>query len=460
MRKYILLSVLLSLCNISDLSAAVKDDGKAYRETWNITAFPSDRKCINNLENAGITVHDDCVAKWGKVNSSVKICILDRLDGYCNYGGTFYIAREMNEGGAKFCKTIVAADRGSCTGKPYTTYYEGGGECFWLCRSGYHGSGCSKVETADTCQSYDGFKKNVAEKYSYASYLKSFSPSTNIEANIPMFFHGEYYDCNKGSNADAYNKLPSTKNQEHDVVLAIQIYEKKDTDKTLRISAMPLVVRAGGTRDGCLHQSQYCAWPMVGFVPEITTYVCPEGWIQQADGWCKQDGNSSACQLTNMCANYPKEKYDPEKHHIRPGSTCNEFRCNEGTAFKSKDDLTCTPCAPTDAEIPALWYQGVSDGLCTSCNKGQWPVLTYRKVNGKDTSIVDKVECDDAKPFTHNELQYGQKTVPDKVETTQCWTKQNPDDFFGCVTRECRNGDAWTQDGDCEPKTSDGGGTE
>ena len=112
-----------------------------------------------------------------------------------------------------------------------------------------------------------------------------------------------------------------------------------------------------------------------------------------------------------------------------------------GTAFTSKDDLTCTPCAPADAEIPELYYVP-NDGLCHSCNKGKWPVALTHTV-GTETVPSGEYDCEDATTLTHNELQYGSKSVPDKVEPTQCWTKTNPDDFIGCVTGKCRNNKKW-----------------
>ena len=417
MRKYILLSVLLSLCNISNLYAGVKEDGALYREQWGMDSFPDARYCVNSLSNAGISHHTDCDAKYS-AESSVRICLNQRLNNNENYGGAFYIAHEMNKGGAKFCRTIIGADRSNCSDRPATRYYNGGGECFWLCYPGFHGSGCSKVNVADTCMGKDAFSE---ANYSWQGYMHKYSPSDNIKETIPMFYHGYYHYCgDKGRDV-----LDSEKQQEHDVVLAIQKITKNDTDNSLQFLVFPLVVRAGGTQ-GCTYASQNYAWPMVGFLTDKDSdgnyingkYLCPEGW-KNTDGKCTQDLTSgSACEISNLCENFSRDGFDPKKYkiHSRDGGVCAEYRCIVG-AFASKTDHTCVPCPATGADIPSLYYVD-EDGLCQKCEVGQWPV------GG---------ECKTATSLSHNKMQYGQEGVPATVSSNDCWTMTAPDNYKACV---------------------------
>lgn len=435
MKKSVCFAVLMTLLGTNNLFAGQHSDGIPFRGDWGL-----DKEAFQNIWACKMCATD--VGLPGGNNGN-PLGFSWNLRDYDNYGVIYYVAHEMHEGGALFCKTIIGADRGNCHGKPYTTYYKSGDNCFWLCKSGYHGAGCAKVNTgnADTCQSFERFTAHT-----FTNKLSNYTRGTDVDKQIPMFFQGVYKVC--GGSIECFNSAHS---QEHDVVLAIKDIIKETTDgNKLTFNVQPLVVRAAGVR-GCYNRGQYHGWPLTDWVGTQNN-LCPEGWILGSDGKCTVDSASDVCKLSNLCGGFPKEKYIPTEHTLQKSemAACFEYRCNKGTAFKAKDDLTCTPCAPTDAEIPELYYVP-KDGLCYSCNKGQWPVFTYMKdSNGKDTSIVDVVECKEATPFTHNELQYGQKTVPDTVEPTQCWTKTNPDDFFGCVTGKCSNGKTWEKDGDCE----------
>ncbi len=431
MRKSVCFAVLMTLLGTNNLFAAQRSDGAVFRDYWGVNdGWKDSWQCNNCISSTGISVRGDSYThfNWD-------------LGSYGNYGTVYYVAHEMNEGGAKFCKTIIGADRGNCHGSPYTTYYKSGDDCFWLCKSGYHGAGCAKINNgaADTCQSIERFTAHTPK-----AHLSSYTPGTDIDSTIPMFYYGVYRSCGS-NNMTCFN---SDKGQEHDVILAIKSVTKDETNATLTFVSSPLVVRAAGTRT-CLYGGQHHAWPLLSWVGTQKN-LCPEGWIQGTDGKCKIDADSEACHLANLCGGFPKEKYNPKEYYTKKSDkdTCYEYRCNEGTAFKAKDDLTCTPCAPTDAEIPELYYVP-KDGLCHSCNKGQWPVAQTQTVEGK-TVPSGEYDCNDAKPFTHNELQYGQKTVPDTVTVDQCWTKTNPDDFFGCVTGKCSDGKVWGCDGACE----------
>ena len=429
MRKSVCFAVLMTLLGMNNLFAAQRSDGAIFRDKWKVQSFDDGWTCKGCITDTGINVR----------TSSYTYFNTD-MGSYGNYGAVYYVAHEMVEGGAKFCKTIIGADRGNCHGSPYTTYYKSGDDCFWLCESGYHGEGCAKVNNgaAGTCQSFERFTAHTPK-----THLSSYTPSTDIDSTIPMFYYGVYKSCS-GNNMSCLN---SSKGQEHDVVLAISEIKKGTSDSSLEIYARPLVVRAGGT-SYCLYGGQYHAWPFFSWVSE-SELLCPEGWVHK-DGKCVVDDASEACHLANLCGGFPKEKYNPKEYYTKKSiiDNCYEYRCNSGTAFTSKDDLTCTPCAPADAEIPELYYVP-NDGLCHSCNKGKWPVALTHTV-GTETVPSGEYDCKDAKPFTHNELQYGQKNVPDTVTVDQCWTKQNPDDFFGCVTGKCSDGKVWGCDGACE----------
>lgn len=439
MRKSVCFAVLMTLLGMNNLFAATYSDGVTFREFWGVhEGFQSGWACKKCAGDVGLPGG----------NNGNPLAFSYNLRNYSYYGTIYYVAHEMVEGGAKFCKTLIGADRGGCTHRPYTRYFKSGDDCFWLCKDGYHGAGCAKVNkgAADTCQSLARFTKQTP-----SIKLNSYTPGTDIDSSIPKFYHGVYKNCaSQVGSTDCFN---SAKDQEHDVVLAIKSIDKNEDNGTLTFNVRPLVVRAAGVR-GCYNRGQNHGWPLLTWLEDKADnkkILCPEGWMLNDEKTaCVVDSESEACHLANLCGGFPKEKYNPQEYYTKKSDTdaCYEYRCNEGTAFKAKDDLTCTPCAPTDAEIPELYYVP-KDGLCHSCNKGKWPVAQTQEVEGKAVPSGE-YNCDDAKTFTHTELQYGQKTVPDTVTVDQCWTKQNPDDFFGCVTRKCRDGSEWTEDGSCD----------
>ena len=343
--KKCVISFFAVLAVVLDTYAGTKNDGIKYRDDWHLPETFSDSwYCKGDAISAGMNPSTD--ERWLFNND---------MCNYKNYAASYYIAREMTEGGVKFCKTIVAAGRGGCTGQPYTQYYDDGGDCFWLCRDGYNGKGCTKVQSPNFAHSMAYF---TAKKKTWDSIkLSAMTVDKNIEDEIPMFFQNQYEYCAKKS----LKEFDSTKNQEHDVILGLYKIGLEDSGdekaKGLRFVTVPMVVRAGGVM-GCTYDSQYYAWPMITWLGGSTydNYLCPEGWIRDANSKgksaCIPDPNSELTNLNNLCSGFTVDKFNPEKHSIKTGGACNEYRCNAGTAFKSKTDFTCTPCPATGAIFP------------------------------------------------------------------------------------------------------------
>lgn len=409
MKKYILLPVLLSLCCISNLYAGAQADGIAYRNMFAVEEENFAWWCntSTNLKNA--LTEDFAGLTRDKINKSLK-------NNWLDYAGFFYVAREMKEGGMKFCKTIVAADRSNCTGDPYTTYYDysdNGSYCFWLCKEGYSGPECTKTNQADKCLSTDWIDKNKFEEKTPKLYKAT--TGTDIDKEIPMLYQGIYKYCGDISK----EALDSVKHQEHDMIVIIRSIVEGTDGYTFTVQ--PAVVRAGGIRV-CGYKAEHYAWPMITFVEDLDDKkraiknMCPEGWKYE-NNVCKQDTTQPACQLNNLCDGFPRDKFDPDIYTPKSvDKGCNEYRCNVG-AFASKTDRTCVPCPATGADIPSLYYVD-EDGLCQKCEVGQWPV------DGK---------CKTATSLSHNKLQYGQEDVPATVSDDECWTMTAPDAYKACV---------------------------
>lgn len=435
MKKYVI-SIFAVLCVVLDTYAGTKNDGIKYRNDWHLPETFSDSwYCKGDAISAGMNPRTG-----SHTNFNID------MRNYKNYAASYYIAREMTEGGVKFCKTIVAAGRGGCTRRPYTQYYDDGGDCFWLCRDGYNGKGCTQVQSPNFAHSMAFFKTRAKTWDSIK--LSAMTVGKNIEDNIPMFFQNQYKYC-------ANNEIKgfdSTKNQEHDVILGLfKIGLESSGDekaKGLRFVTVPMVVRAGGVM-GCFYDSQHYAWPMITWLTgsKYDNYLCPEGWVRDTDSKgksaCIPDPKSDLSSSNNLCSGFSKDKFNPEKHHIKQGSPCNEYRCNAGTAFKSKTDHTCVPCPATDADIPSLYYVG-SDGLCKKCDVGQWPVETN-----------DVFKCEPAQELSNAFMQYGTDSVPGDDLASQCWTKDSPDKYKSCVTGTCPKGE--TFDAEIRECSGDGG---
>lgn len=418
--------------------AQVKADGEQYREAYGVptnmvTGEPNyygNGYKSNRLNGFPICQKHDWPYETEPTNSAYYVaramCDNNRIDD----GQVFYIAREINENGAEFCKTVVAAGRDAgCTQWPYTTYYDmlnGHKDCFWLCKSGFYGDKCS-----DTSFNGDGSNKKVdayptesfASKYPLKSRSELQSANSNIELNIPMFYSNIYAFCStKSSVGGKWYGLTSNKPQEHDIILAIKTISKDTDNGSISFEVAPMVVRAGAY-SGCYCEGDDFAWPMVSFPEDFKTHkMCPPDYIHNANGSCTYRGEP---KFNNLCNGYSKEKYDETMHELKSSDGCTRFVCKTtGYAFKpdwrQTGDMTCSICESTE-KTPSVGISG--EGVCVACPMGYV------------FNVTADGFCKEATKLSIWNLQYGQAelgSVP--KEENLCWTKSEPDEYTKCVT--------------------------
>ena len=298
MKKISLFALLLSISYVSTAPAQVKTDGEQYAPQWDVV---SQDTCKGTGEEAGWSDFADYNAS--KFARNMMQNRADNTD--LGYGAVYYVAREMNDNGYKFCKTVIAADRdGGCTKKPYTTYYDVAGNtgCFWLCANGHWGDGCSQSSfvTGDTGTKVHDDRTGIADgKIKQLASIKNIRLSaTNIEDEIPMLKSNVSGDCSK---LDRVN-LNSNKSQEHDTVLVIKSVVVDGSNVTYTIQ--PLAVRAGGYT-GCLWGGDDAAWPMVAWTGKEKNTYCPTGgYIHRDGGGCSApvESEESAVAATEKAA--------------------------------------------------------------------------------------------------------------------------------------------------------------
>ena len=276
--------------------AQTKTDGAGFAAAWGANAVKLSGirnnngvkgvACEGTSKAAGLTEIDD--------NTTRGDMRRDLRNYYLDYNTQYYIAREINQNGAKFCKTVISGTRGGCTGKSHTTYYDPSGstDCFWLCKQGFYGDSCSgKVSSSATPSILP--EQFIAKKAGSGVVPMGKNPksSTNIEENIPMFEANKYIKCSTGasdnvSDAEAdilLKNWASANGQEHDLVLALKEIRKDgkvDVGGTpvdaISFVVQPMAVRAGTTYM-CAEKGNNVALPMVAFVGEEQV-VCPSDY--------------------------------------------------------------------------------------------------------------------------------------------------------------------------------------
>ncbi|MEE1030258.1 MAG: hypothetical protein UIC65_04520 [Alphaproteobacteria bacterium] len=287
MKKISLFALLLSISYVSTAPAAKKSDGDGYAESWGVT---EQLFCKGSGVQAG----------WGDYadKSSLKFAwaMMDnKSDGNTGYGAIYYVAREMDAHGYKFCQTVVAADRdGGCTIQPYTEYFNVNGipkDCFWLCEKGYYGNGCNESVFQDedkvSLDAHIERQKFVPKNYHVLYDIAKHTLFDNIEENIPMLKYNELGECGKNQRID----LNSNKKQEHDTVLAIRKIEVDKDNNSVTYTIQPLAVRAGGYT-GCYRKGDDAAWPMLQWTGTEQSTFCP------SSGFLHKENSAGGCYFT------------------------------------------------------------------------------------------------------------------------------------------------------------------
>ena len=474
-------SLLIILAFIYSLPvlAQSKGEGAGFASQWGASNLKisgaagnaSNVACRGTSADAGLTQISDNDG-WGDMRRDLR-------NYYLDYNALYYVAREINKNGAKFCKTIVTGKRGGCTGNAHTTYFEptGDADCFWLCKHGYFGDGCSArvaygTSPKLTTQQF-GAKKPTYGVVAMAANKKK--DNTNIEDKIPMFEYNKYVKCHSSVTDGDETKgkvnlkdWASTNTQEHDIVLAL--YQVSETSTTitgttvpaLQVLVQPLVVRAGTTQM-CAEKGNDRAMAMVEFVGAATN-VCPSDY----DNYCASTNSAGVCtdmlcvdptakskveqekkqqqtenRLKNMCAGYTRDSYKPGVHELyyvnrtsleeidpQPdenatvnwGDVCVKYKCTASKAFKAdwqtSGDMGCYECTGDAARF------GVDNqGVCQQCVKGEIFDSNTKK-------------CEKAKVFSKNDMRFGVGNAPSADLEKQCWTKDNPDCYKCCMMGE------------------------
>ena len=362
MKKISLFALFLSISYVSTAPAAKKSEGSDYAKDWGVE---NQLFCKGSGVQAGWEDYAD--------KSSLKFAwaMMDnKSDGNTGYGAIYYVAREMNANGYKFCQTVVAADRdGGCTVQPYTEYFNVNGiptDCFWLCADEHYGNECQESVFQDEDKvSLDAHIKRqefVPKDYHVLYDIKKHTLFANIEENIPMLMYNKEGECGNNQRID----LNSNKKQEHDTVLAIRKIEVDKDNNSVTYTIQPLAVRAGGYT-GCYRKGDDAAWPMLQWTGKEKSTFCPSsGFLHKADGagGCYftlkgEEAQSQAEQtaykgaqtkaqsleesgLAILCQGFDRAKYDNKVHILNSDQFLYENWRTRGTnAVQTKKDEYC-----------------------------------------------------------------------------------------------------------------------
>ena len=435
-------------------------------ENWGVTDYAEDAskfpKCQGTAAEAGLpTDNSNTEAAWAR-----------KMKDYVGYGAEYYIAHDINNNGAKFCKTVIGGNRNGCTGFPYTKYYGAKvSDCFWLCKDGYYGEKCSCQETDNgsetSCNPYDDYSTSPASyaaKKSGAGTVKlepGLIQGADIDSAIDKFYAGGQFICNfKRHVGGSFANFTSEKKQEHDIVLAI--YEINAGDDYVVFDVRPMVYRAGGTV--WCGASASSTWPMVSWINNASHKLCPFDYARTDDDRCVHPAQLQAeedkaknetmkrVMKAHFCADYPESEYVASVHEMytkcedpddcktyTAGSTdydwtgkCIKYRCKSSVmGFKSdwrvSGDLGCYECTGEQGRF------GINaEGVCEQCEIGK-------------IFDTNKQECVEAKTFTKNDMRYGKGNQPSTALAQQCWIQDNPTCYKCCLT-----GDTLPSEADCK----------
>ena len=323
--KYFYILFALLVCN----NAAARD-ASSFMNDWGVPAeFPM---CQNSDTFNALIGPEKEVCKGESATEGGE-----KSDSKCSVHGNYYVrgismmvARIVNSHGAYFCPTVIGGDKkggwewGNISwNKPYTTrYYESpeinNSDCFWVCKSGYHGNECAQT-------SYDGcnFNQLKRENYDEAEKYSLANASQDIETDVAMFHAGVKDRCGRKS------KSPF----EHDVILVISDWLENGHG----VYAQPFVVHPD-------YDSEACALEEA----RSTGTTCPTFTNDKFNDTTMEWYYADSC---------------PNNYNYTGGFA---FRCTDPDyGFKSATELFCIEC-PEDKR------NGISeDGVCIKCETGQ-----------------------------------------------------------------------------------------
>lgn len=414
MKKVSLFALLLCVFCVSNAIAAagsMQVTDEDILNAWGVSGVNENQDfCKGTATEAGFDVSNaGTVGGWARYMAKNKT-----LDENTGFVSVYYIARDITVNGAKFCKTVVAADRCGCTCDPITEYYDvNDKDCFWLCKQGYYGDGCETttfVTGAIDPATLDA-RKGIADGkiHPLVSPRDVNMAGSNIENDIQMFMMNTGKNCHHLPREN----LSSTKWQEHDTVLALKQIRDSEDGYSVIYTVQPMVVRAGGY-SGCYWGGDDFAWPMVAWTGKADETLCPSsGHMHKAkDGGIGCVGGKSeeevlaagvASQeleeykmqlsvaesqekqgLAMLCPNWPKDKYDNKMHELRGGNFSNkQWRTEEGAQTKDAYvEEQCASSCTTDA----------TNDTCTTCKtkyEKVWDNL-YSSVDTACTTFVCK----------------------------------------------------------------------
>lgn len=374
--------------------------GSAYWKTCQPHGVSTDHPCIG-ASASGTT----CVAPYKTKNKSY-----DDEGGYL-----LMIARNTNQGGAFFKPTFVVGRNSDKGKKPWTAYYDAGGEGVWLCKKDYTGKECSQ-SSKDTITSCDTTLLKQSN-YSGISAVASES-SSNIEDAIPNWGANYYTECSLDKNKHGKGISP-----ENDLVLIISEWLPSGRGAYVR----PYMIRTA--TDGYYNLESWIElYPASSIQFDATsntktTLLCKDGFEPNTNNTDCLPINNDVCNIKLWCEGWNESRFKSDAHVEKKVGTCLQWRCKEaGQGVVSPGAENCEPCGDTAQD-------GINpnNGTCVHCPDGKIFSSTASG-NCADTYYVDK-----------NKLMYGVGSQSSAI-TDQCWTMPDMDAYKDCVLRGLKSG--------------------
>lgn len=290
------------------------------------------------------------------------------------------VAWKINDNGGYFCVTQF-----QCEGKKssYTWNLAPNGvqKCFWLCKDGFSGSGCTPIVQSE----YSLTTGNAAcdsttiarTDFNSNTVRTSGSTGLNQEYNIDLL-HNRYAG-----------------GKEMDVMVGVSNW----LENKKGVVASPFLF-------WCTNRAASNDMDINFYTQYKSETLCLPGFTGP---------NCEKCKPKRMCSGYDAAQFDASKHTMTMNGGCSEFRCTDTTmGFKSANDKNdCVACAKLG---------GVgNDGSCVTCSVGQ--------------NFDKKTKtCRQAQTFTKDDMQYGKGKDSDIPLNDQCWQHAEPTKYESCVT--------------------------
>ena len=356
-------------------------------------------------------------------------------NGRWTQGVMMLVARQINANGAYFCPTGVFSTRSKWQKvlknkyPMYTLYYEKPGQsaadCFWLCKSGWAGDGCSvAAENYSGCDPITVKRSNYDGKTDENGKAKeSFAVTTatkDVENDIPMFATYGKDPCKPYGSCDAVNCPPD----ENDIILAVSHWLPSGHGAKVQ----PFLVRTGYSR-----WYQGPGWPIIS-ANGTETLVCKSGYKPSFDGNDCVAINSDVCDMMEARAegtscltkdgfrDFNDYNSDTMEVHLFETASSSQAGCwgfvckQDGYGFDPDTSrATCIDCEASDVR------NGIDNrGNCVRCDVG----YIFDSSSGK---------CVTATAFSRENLYYG----PGKTDATpiieQCWTEPDTHSYSDCI---------------------------